>query len=1311
METGSVSFPKKMREHHWKYNVSPFLAPADYKVGFRYENSLSNDYSHHKGQSPSGPYRLGVGHNWVDNDCSIILQDPSLYSSTSRIEGNRPGLTNKNLVSGKHIRWFTNGEIGLKSTSTPNSPMDRGEFLEFKKPVPYTATETVLIDYAKPSGEYDNPEPVYSTEAVTIDERNTFRYQRPKNGIGGFNITAEDGTVYHYSLPVYNWSQYAKVTNKNSSDTPQPYSSQKTNSPYAVAWMLTAVTGPDFVDRGEIGILDEEDWGYWVKLDYGRFSSKYKWRTPYIGESYSDRDLKHTNYSEGTKETYYLNSISTRTHTALFIKDVREDGRGHYTLSTTLNPELNNLNEQYPSSSLKLDEIILLSNNDYKLLTTENGIGASVPAFGVNTGNNASTSNGSLRNNDSYAEVFDKNDIAANSSIRTFLNDRSVKRTVFNYTYELCPQTTNSFASAGSPPAMSESTMYSSRNGKLTLRSFSVYGPQSVKLMPDFLFEYGYNPAYHKDKWDAWGHYNRSGQYSLSSHRASTYDEDGAAWSLKKVTTPLGSTTEMFYERDSYSRVSDYGSSGVIFPRQQHGSTITVSDYTGDFRNSFKEGDYVNLVGQVYNEYACTTSSPPTDDYREFNDLFKITGVSSNSITIENPPPRPPALTYPEDCSPYTSTMQGTLYVPNNIKGGNIRVARVEVGDDNGNKYKTRYLYAKTEAAGSVSSGVVAKEPPFAQNRDYGFYYLFDYPSTPVLYGSVTVLNGKLTTDSDFDFKTQFKFYTPSASMVTIKSSDGQSVGPKLYPPLGGSNKAGLSMQNFTVEVNTGKVGQLESVRKINRNGIVENNTVYAYSNQVPNKLNRDQGLFTQGLTLAELLYNSGTGYAYKVNRTTKKYIPTVVESVTTTNSANVKSTTKNISYDFYSGEILKKEFSNSLGIKYQSVKVPAYAVESSPGVKAYPAMGAKADNSANKNMLIQPGSSYLYKVTGTNTLVPVAASNQTWKSNWKYRAYNASLFKYEDVAEGDPVWRKAKTYVWNTAFLNSDGTSPNPDNFNWAIDANQTVNWFRPSEVIRYDHYSKPLSVKDINNNSGSFKLGYNQTLVIASAANARYTEIAYSGAEDRTLMSGTDNYNFGGEIRDAKYQDNTYQHTGNYCIKLGPGQTGFTYKNVIVGANDIEPDRTYRASVWVHKNDYAAKGGRLYAQFSDGTTIKEVSLSDPSVQQAGDWYLLSMEFPITSADVNKSLVVGCRNRSTTTGYNVYFDDFRFHPVEAPLTTYVYDARTGQVTHVLDKDNLYTRYEYDAAGVLVRTYREVLGPTGSDKIVSEYKYNYARPR
>lgn len=173
-----------------------------------------------------------------------------------------------------------------------------------------------------------------------------------------------------------------------------------------------------------------------------------------------------------------------------------------------------------------------------------------------------------------------------------------------------------------------------------------------------------------------------------------------------------------------------------------------------------------------------------------------------------------------------------------------------------------------------------------------------------------------------------------------------------------------------------------------------------------------------------------------------------------------------------------------------------------------------------------------------------------------------------------------------------------------------------------------------------------------------------------------------------------------------------GFTYKALIGDANDIGINRTYRARVWVYNDDEASSGAnsaRLYVAFN-GNTYKEVGIADAATKRAGKWYLLTLDVALLSNVVGQQLTVGCRNAGSG---NVYVDDFRFQPLDAPLQASVYDPATRQLTYALDNDNLFTHYQYDAAGKLVKVFKEVLTPPGStapaERLIKESFYNYAR--
>ncbi|GGF27922.1 DUF5977 domain-containing protein [Hymenobacter cavernae] len=1364
LEVGTISFPKKMTDTHEKYNLVSFL--DDYKVPFRYENSLSNGYDYHDYIPPVSTANWdGIDHDanaTGDNSLkgALIIRDPRLMeldnNTAPRTGAARKGLYNRpdtnpatnpmqdprrrdrRLVQGKHIQWYSNEEI-LKMYE--NSTEGNGTLLEFAHPKASTTQEITGYRLVCPTPYRTDcyQQPIYKT----VTSNNPFRKTLPKKGIGAFVVTAEDGTTYHYSLPVYHYTQYGhsiqkKVNRNDAAQSTQTMGGPTSGFAYATAWLLTAITSADYIDRNHNGVVDDSDWGGWVAFNYGKFASQYKWRQPYLGESLTP-DGTNGSYSEGYKETYYLNSIHTRTHTALFVKSARQDGRGHFTAAggeTHLG-----IDEQAPSSSLRLDEIALLTNEDLNALKTALGAtGAENEPVGflLNPQQNATTFDANeLRNKDSYASVLDQHDLMTNTQVRDYLAQHALKRVIFNYSYRLCPGTPNAFASLTTLPDMPDYGAPSNRTGKLTLEGVAIYGPQNTKLMPDFQFTYGSNPTYGRDKWDGFGMYNRTGTdtgHSIPADYA-TASEDGAAWSLTEILNPLGGRTQITYERDQYSAVSEYDNgtytSYVLHDRglaegQERPTGVLDGDGSVDLTTLFKPSDVVHTQGSVFSRYELqdwdnTTNMSSTtegncDLIYEHNDVLKE--VTPNSLTLTELPPAPnPDISHCIPANTSQHTYQGnylgyggfvtTIRIPKNKNGGDIRVAAITTVDEQDHRYQVRYRYNRLLNS-AVSTGVISKEPDYVKQVDHPFYQWYDYPSTPVLYGKVTVLRGTFRNgqDLDYDQREEYNFYTPESRMV-LESTDskGGDFGD-MNTPLFMTLRRITHIGNHT-KVDLGKIGQPQAVRKYNRRGELEFATTFNYASTLTNTDGlAGQGKFTEGTLTAELVSGEPyISYLYRLNRSTKEYLPTVLRS-TTTVANGVQSVNSNERYDFYTGQVLETTNTNSLGDTYQTKTIPAYTLA------PYASMGARGDNAAYPNMLTQTAASYVYKRAPSGQLSVVSAGIQTWKGAWDtYRRYNETTDRYEQETEVTPaVWRQHASYVWNTPQLNADGTYAGFVDIDWTRPlTSQNSGWLQVGEVTRYDHYSKPLETKDVNGLFTTQKLGYQQTQVLASAANARYTEIAYSGAEDQFPLRSGSLLHFGGEVRDGGRQDHTQAHTGEYSSKLTAHQLGFTYKAVVGNAQEVGTNRKYRLSAWVYGNDVGVGNGRLYASL-DGIQVAETSIKATSTKKAGAWYLLNVYFDVPTSATGKQLTVGCRNAGAG---EVYFDDFRFQPVDGPMTTYVYDLATRQPTFVLDNDNLYTHYEYDAAGKVTTVYKEALDRPGDTstpmKLVKQYQYNYGR--
>jgi hypothetical protein len=1370
LEVGSLAFPYQGLEQHNKYATVPYL--SDYKVPFRYENSLSNGYDYHQfapsAATTTDPIGVdGQGKPYFEDGWTggVVLKDPSLYSQSARTAPARKGIVNqagdRKLVQGKNIKWFTNEEIlqQYASSTDGNGSMLEPSYPEGKNiPMPDITTGYTGCDPSDPGCQ---SEPITQAQPP-VWSNNPWRITLPGKGVGAFAITAEDGTTYHYSLPVYHYTQYStsrQVEKPADAEAPgvstqtigEP-GSHKTGGGYATTWLLTAITSSDYVDRNKLGTVDDSDWGGWIRFDYGKFSSTYKWRQPYVGENFGEKSFNDASFAEGYKETYYLNSIRTRSHTALFIKSVRNDARGHYQDTQS---KLG-FDEHQPASSLRLDEVVLLTNDDLARLQKPDGIppeegeatGTAVPAFSNNTaGNNAQYDGAELWAGDTYQNVLDQHDVEADARIRKFINQRAQKRVVFNYSYRLCASTPNSFA-YNMLSSLDEAQFRCNHTGKLTLESVSTYGPANTKLTPDFKFKYGFNPDYQKDSWDGFGMY-KSDVYIPTSSNGKPYGQplsyhqtsadfalasrDAAAWSLTEITSPLGGKTRIRYERDQYAHVSEYPAHPreVVFTNTNCSNVFTAN--VADVADYLRVGDVVPARGTF--SYTHRYDAPvgdydPNGGYEtRYDDCsqnlpggqFHVEAIAGNTVTIAaadvpGESPDCPGYAYPGGA-------RLTMLAAANTNGGDIRVATIATSDEDGREYQVNYAYTNDQPDAVNSSGVISKEPAFVVREAHPFDALFDYPGTGVMYGRATVYRGLFRggNKKDYSQAEEYNFQTPVSSMVMatssstskligqgntyqyewrngrlqlVRDSDGN---PVTVPNSKGWRKLD-NYANKTV-VNLGSIGQPISIKKYNNRREVESSTSFGYSHDLPNPDGiAKQGYFTEGVMTNELL----GGASFRINRSTKEYLPTVmVSSTTTTNGITTQSQQEK--FDLYTGQVVESSFRNFMGELYRSKVVPAYTLP------LYAAMGPASADAANRNMLTQEAASYMYKVRDSGAPTVVSASVQTWSSNWTtYRGYDAGADAYVDRADDPrPIWRLCQSYVWVSPQLNSDGTYANFTDFDWGRTplASQAANWVKAGEFTRYDHYSKPLESRDINGQYVARKLGYNQAQRLVTAANARYAEVAYSGAED-VADQGSGTVHFGGEVRDGGRQSMLQHHTGLYSTQLRAGEAGFTYKAKL--GSEVRGGQKYRLSCWVHQSD-VNRQGQLYAQV-DGRDLGTATIASGSTKQAGEWYLVTLLVDMPTS--GQQLTVGCR-AGTAAASPIFVDDFRFQPLLAPTTAYVYDPTTAQLTYVLDNDNLFTHYEYDAAGKVARISKEVLTPAGStqpaERRVKEYAYNFAQ--
>lgn len=1292
MDMGTLSHPSMNLDWNISYVGTQYLENYDlgnepeYKVQFKYHGDYSNSYTYHNMNtngaltSNAFPYDIdltqgaGTEHQFnvrfynsktylkYDDQYAMGGVNSSPYpvgvSYADRTEQNRAdtSLYNKKLVHARHIEWFSNHELVSKSASD----LQKMGFMDSHQ---------------------------------GYSDRSSRASSSPRQ-IGAFSITNDAGYTYHYSIPVYTRKNVFVNKNKESNNTYTTSKVEDDNS-YAIAWLLTGITGPDFVDRTGNMIIDDNDWGYWVKFEYGKFSSNYTWRNPYYGTS-GVHNISES-MQKGEKETYYLNRISTRTHTALFVKNRKLDGKGYYESDGT--DEFSNTIVTQPSESLRLETIYLLANTDYEKLVASTGSGG----YGLTTVNSPATDATIATNGDTYNNILDVMDITAATNASQFLAQNQIQKIQFNYNYSLCGNTYNSFATqSNSVPSYGADVGHSSGtvlSGKLTLTSLEFFSGNNTRIMPSYIFKYGdasqpgytgtsgHNPGYHPYKWDGNGMYKSGG--SGQEETAHNCEKKADQWSLTDIVTPLNATVHVEYERDSYTSINGNPVSSspiTFFVTSLSGNSATLnSDHAGTTTNM---SDYVSVGDQF--TYGISNGTGSVNGV--------ITAISGNVLTLSS-------------SLPPGGSSDGWIRIKVAKKlGGGLRVKSITTSDEN-NSYKTKYIYTKNGDENGISSGVASFEPSAEKGNDFSFYKLFDHPYMSILYANVSVITGDV--DNTFKEKSResYHFVTPHQNMITLNSVSGPP-GDKDYHSISSSVNVHYSglFRNFATVNSTSAIGNLDTMKIYNQFNHLLSKTVFEYGDEVPNTANKKMGYYTENSLLWEFTTfdkpNATTIYnktrfiqSYKLNK------PNFLKSVTTYKDRMVSKKQIQL-YNYETGTPLVTQNIYGGVEKYEEAVTPAY--------KIYKGMGSKVVNPANKNIMSAEAANYAYAYDKSNQKKLIEATVSTWGNLPWYRFfdntsgfYTTSINPYfSSLIPYKGTWLPQKIYNWKSA-VEENGTVKNSVfvPFSWTSGATQDPKWVQTYEATLYDPYSHPLEVRDINNKTHSIKYGYDHSYVVSDCENVSYKGWCYTGAEDKS--PNADYYD--GEVTGTNYQFKTsaYAHTGDYCSRMtAAGQAGFKFG--ILKA-DIPAGKS-RASVWIH--ELGAQNAQLecLAYYGNGyvTSLAVSSFNSvQSMEKAGSFYQFWIEVDNAQIPNNTTHIVyrliHCNPNSSMP---VYADDFRVHPIGTPIVSNVFEPKSGKLVATLNEDNYATKYYYDKAGKLTSVYQET---KAGFKLMSGMKYTFSR--
>lgn len=1153
---------------------------------------------------------------------------------------NRSGQTN-NRDASNYVEYFTNDEIHNNYTGTAITG-----FLDFK---PFV----IGVDNS--------------------DRDDNVKYD--PNGIGAFRVTAPDGKVYHYSLPVYmrdevftsfgfsnNWNIVGNIK-KN-------YNSNK----YAYTWKLTAITDYTYEDTNGNHYPDEGDKGYWISINYTKWSDKYTAKIPYYGFNAdapnSGRTPNNTeanvpysaegSFSESTPELYYPEFIKTSTQTAYFIKGIRDDNHG-----VSVGAGSNYVPKLYLKSVLLMDNEDVADNN---IFSTPQAVTST--AY-TNLSANANTTN--------TLSIEDYN------YYKTDVDKYALKTIEFEFDYHLAKKLYNNINNTYTEtPVNSEGTLLFNNasnpvtanpdlSGKLSLNKLTMYELNREQFLPEHVFEYNSNnPDFNHDRHDMFGYYQDS--YNHASRSRYITDDHGMvdAWSLTKITS-LGGVINVAYESDTYTGVV-YDGVGELPYKPSRVFEIESVDFAGTASDpkytalNIADPDvdfYYPLANrkEVFFKHSCCSSAKIDNMFdgslTTFNGfLSKIS--TTNSFTQQQ------LCGYGTPLCNNPTFANGYLYlVLDEVYGGGTRVKTISITDPlSSNSYKLNYEY---------TDGIATTEPD-AYEKVQGFELIKSYWSSDrhamapnVGYSKTKMIIGD---DADNSGSTEYTFRNTAA----IKTLAGSPV--IHFTQVGPSPNSGsvINYNHYTVQDDRSIYGRINSVTNMDNKGHVVSKSNYYYGSNAIDPRGMVEEVFFDFNKI-----DNGLLKLYKQRIYMKKMYNThLIKEVQIKDG--MKTTNLFTKRDNLTGVPIYTALLTPTGNIIQRDEM-VYTSE--------PGMGAKTSDSNNDNLLLSKKESTLdYQIGGSST---------NWSNNLVTRSWDAINDKYTTTVKNS-IWSPVEILTYNTGF-------------NWKKESTNSLFGSREGKFI--------IEQKDVKDAYTAIKNGYDERYKIAEVKNCNYTSFAFSSFEStKEVEPGV--YHFSGEVEKTNgVQVNSFgnikSHTGEHMVEVPVGQIGPLFKstlnNVIVNGElferGIQAGRTYRASVWVHKNS-PNESQLVFKLDGNVTAIETMRRDDPEAIQIGNWIQLNLTFSVPGNYVSSGGVgdndfrVYLENLGTSG--SAYFDDLVIHPVDAQFTGYVMDKRLGLVMAVINNENFYSRFKYDNAGNLIATYKET---AKGEKVISTNTYQY----
>lgn len=278
------------------------------------------------------------------------------------------------------------------------------------------------------------------------------------------------------------------------------------------------------------------------------------------------------------------------------------------------------------------------------------------------------------------------------------------------------------------------------------------------------------------------------------------------------------------------------------------------------------------------------------------------------------------------------------------------------------------------------------------------------------------------------------------------------------------------------------------------------------------------------------------------------------------------------------------------------------------------------------------------------------------------------------------------------------------------------TSGWTWANEVTKYNETGKEIENVDALGRYSAALFGFNNAVPVAVAANAKYTQIGFDGAEeyhhfDELPLCKSDHYSFKEGIASPNGITDKERHTGRYSIEVKSGNSVMNVRDSVFACHTPNaadytpaPGEPFVQNSCMCKGKFFPDSGRYYFSawvkektgcevLSYQTATVELTLNTgggvqtvivhPKGKIIEGWQKMDTVFSVPAN------LVSLETKLKANDNDAFFDDIRIQPFNSSMKTHVYDAITMKQKALLDENNYATIYEYDAAGILVREKKE----------------------